>query len=91
MKPEESKTPPEQILKESTPSELLQNAMKAEPQFASNQEAVKSLSEQLEKLAGKLQLSVDQLLNVAEHSAAFREEHLLALKLSRQISYFSRK
>lgn len=69
---------------------LYKGSLKGKPLYASNEEALKASAAQLEALAQKAGLSVDELLNRAETSKEFREDDLDALMLARQIAYFKK-
>ena len=68
-------------------SELYNTAMAMKPKYKSNAEAAIGLTEDLNQMAKKLNLSVSELLNQAETSREFKEEYFIALNLARQISY----
>jgi len=69
---------------------LYKESLKGKPLYSSNEEAIKGITTQLETLAQKAGLSVDELLTRAETSREFREDDLDALMLARQIAYFKK-
>jgi hypothetical protein len=59
--------------------------MEIQPEFSSASEAIASFSKELEVIAAKRNLTVDELLMNAEISELIDEELLSALSLSRRI------
>jgi hypothetical protein len=68
-------------------SELYNAAMAMKPEYNSKAEAAIGLTEELNQIAKKLNLSVPELLDKAETSREFKEEYFIALNLAREISY----
>ena len=67
---------------------LYREYMSKKPLYASKTKALKAVTEKLHALASKAGLSVEEFLTEAETSHEFKEEHLDALSLARQISFF---
>lgn len=75
-----------------TTSELYERVMKSRtnPRYANKAEALAGTREELNALAQKMGLSVEELLVKAESSPIFREEYVEALMLARRINYFKK-
>ena len=71
-------------------SQLFQEVMKSVPLYSSKEEALRELNSQLEALATKNRLSVEDLLEKAESDTKFNEDYLDALVLARQVAYFKK-
>ncbi len=71
-------------------NQLFDEVMKSVPLYSSKEEALKALTMELEILASKNDLSVEALLEKAETSKNFNEDHLDALMLARQVAFLKK-
>ena len=69
---------------------LYKEALASKPTFSSNAEAIAQLTQDLDQLAEKENLSVSDLLERAERSAVFNETDSLAMSLARRISFLKK-
>ncbi len=70
---------------------LYEKGLRTKPRFASTQEAIESYTRELNALASKRKVSVQQLLSEAEHSAEFDEDYLTAIHLWKTLSALRKK
>lgn len=69
-------------------SKALIGALNSKPRFSSNKEAVEGLTSELEQIAQKLGVSIEQLIVDAEHSLTHKPLYIEALSLAREITHF---
>lgn len=69
-------------------SELYLQAQKLKPEFSSHSEAVASIQNALEKMAGSMGLRIESFLQKAESSKTYNEIFLKALSLQSQLRFY---
>ncbi len=73
---------------ETETSELYQQAQKLKPQYANHSEALASIQNELEKMAGSMGLTIELFLQKAETSKTYSEIFLKALSLQSQLRFY---
>ena len=79
------------ISKDSQPCELSEKALRAEPTYSTNRDALNGFTRELEALAAGTGMTVEQLLKVSETSAVHDERHEMALSLARKITFLKNR
>ena len=82
---------PEHELEDSKPSAAFEKVMREKPRFASDRAALEGYTQELEALAARFKMSVEELLNEAESSGKHHEDYIEALMLARRVAYFRKK
>ena len=79
------------ISTDNQPCELAEKALRTQPMYSTDRDALTGFTRELEALAAGSGLTVEQLLTVAETSVLHDERHQMALSLARNITFLKNR